>query len=86
MNNIQKMKMMASHQHKKNKQHAKDKKTDVYVRTTRSGRVTKPPERYNDYYMHLQKQTHPRERTMEYNQEKGRVIVMLLQYFEYKTM
>ena len=56
------------------------------VKTTRSGRVSKPPERYDVYYMHLHTQTHPKVRTLEYDHEEGRVIAMLLQYFQNKIM
>ena len=48
--------------------------------TTRSGRVSKPPSKFGDYYMHLQTQTHPTERTMEYTTQEGRVIAKVLEY------
>ena len=56
------------------------------VRKTRSGRVSRPPERFDEYYMHLQTQIHPEDRTIEYTTEEGRVIATILQYFQYKQM
>ena len=51
---------------------------------SRSGRTSRPPERFSDYYMHLHTQAHPKERTIEYTNEEGRVIATILQYFQYK--
>ena len=49
---------------------------------TRSGRVSRPPTRFNDYQMHLQTQVHPKDRTCEYSTEEARVMAKIMQHFE----
>ena len=50
---------------------------------THSWRVSRLPMKYGNYYMHLQTQTHPVERTREYTTEEGWVIAKILEYMLY---
>ena len=47
---------------------------------TRSGRVSRPPTRFNEYHMHLQTQAHPKERMIEYDKEEAKVFATIMQY------
>ena len=53
--------------------------------TTRSGRVTRPPNWHKEYQSHMQTQAHPNSMTMEYTPTDARVIAMLFQYLEEKS-
>ena len=52
---------------------------------TRSGRVSCPPTRFDDYQMHLQTQAHPSESTCEYAKEEARVIAKIMEHLETKV-
>jgi hypothetical protein len=53
--------------------------------TTRSGRVSRPPNWHLEYQSHLQTQAHPEAMTLEYSLEEARVIAVLFQYLEDKS-
>ena len=52
--------------------------------TTRSGRVSRPPKRFDEYQMHLQTQAHPDTCTCKYTTEEAKVMTKILQHFEAK--
>ena len=52
---------------------------------TRSGRVSRPPTRFDNYQMHLQTQAHPQDSTCEYAKEEARVIAKIMEHLETKV-
>ena len=50
-----------------------------------SGRISRPPKRFDDFQMHLQTQVHPEDCMNTYSTEEAKVLAKLMEHCEYRT-